>query len=701
MNLQTNTEFGEHSEAWNQLVADSPRPNPFLRTWWLENTIVGDPLILMLFEGDELMGGLALQAGKRGGVEYLELAGTGPLVPDQMDIVAKRGMEQRVRAEIAMWMRRPGNRVVDLVNIAGDSQLLESIRGTGGSVEVETAPYITLPETADEYLASLPGQMRSTIKRTAKRLAKAQIEFSRIPAEENEAALQTLRELHDGRWGDESQFLSLWDSFSAAIMAGSERGEVQFSQLAGPDGPIAIEVDFKLGDRLAFYQSGRLTDHEYRGSGSVLRYEIIAGAIADGLVEFDLLLGGEEYKSAWATGTRPLYRDRRGIGPRGRAVAGAAHANFLNSRRKDAARLRREAEEAAPTRVMFYTDSAQMGGAESVAMNLLAGLDNRIEVTIAGTNEEVVGEIAKSRPKAETVILPEISDKTDFAAMSRHRKVIAEVKPHIFHANLGSGSSCQYAIVAALTVSGVKVIAVENSPMGVFSEASRKLKATYCRGLSAHVAVGEATARLVEEDVGLSEGSVSVIPNGVPQIEHQPPPRRGDGLVVGTVSRFDPVKGLDVLIEAMVDLDGVEVEIIGDGPQRAELEALAEELGVSDRLVLSGFISGARHHLPNFDVFVLPSRLEGMPMSILEAMHAGVAVVATDVGSVTEVLQDGVTGRVVQPGDPKALAKAIKELLEDEPLRRKLAEAGQQRAISEFSSSANTAAFEELYRSLR
>lgn len=115
--------------------------------------------------------------------------------------------------------------------------------------------------------------MRSTITRTAKRLAKAGVTFRVVGGPDTEPAdvdrsLSVLHELHDGRWGDESGFLASWDSFAVAARSGAAVGEVRFHELVSADGEIvAIETDFVVGGRMSFYQAGRLTEHELRGSG--------------------------------------------------------------------------------------------------------------------------------------------------------------------------------------------------------------------------------------------------------------------------------------------------------------------------------------------------------------------------------------------------------------------------------------------------
>ena len=549
--------------------------------------------------------------------------------------------------------------------------------------------------------------MRSTITRTAKRLRREGIDFRVVAGDPTDVdrSLQALSDLHDGRWGDQSGFLAGWAGFAAAARAGAAVDEFRFHELVDGDGRIvAVEADFVVAGRMSFYQAGRLTDHDLRGSGSALRFDVITAAIEGGCTEFDLLRGGEDYKRDWAGERRGLVRVRRGVGPRGRALVAVARANVALQE----ARARRNAspsstgEAAAPRggRVAFYTDAAQIGGAESVAKTLLAELDERFEVVVVGTSREVVDDIAAVRPSATTEVLPPANDRSDVAAMVAHRRALARLKPDIFHANLSEGSSCQYALLTAVSVPGLRIVVTENSPMGVRSDLSRRIKQWSARRFDAHVGVGIEAARLVEQDIGLAPGSVEVIPNAVPVFDHPEPSPRPDGRrSVVAVSRFDPVKGLDVLVRAVALLDrgSVHVTVFGDGPERGNLEALISELGVGGDVELVGWVDDVRSRLVDFDLFVLPSRLEGLPMSLLEAMHAGVAVVATDVGSVHEVVTDGVSGRIVPPDDPSALAAAMSALLDDDAGRAEMAMTGRSVALERFSSATNVAAYEAVY----
>lgn len=708
--------------AWDALVERMKLPSPFLRSWWLDAVAASlpagvDPQILLVFDGEALIGGLPMQRSTVRGVEVVSFLGAGPLQPDHLDLVAAPDRRDQVGAAVRLWLGRAGNRMVDLQGVAGGSMLVDVVPGWGEVTELEVAPYVPLPASPQEYLAARGGRTRSTVKRTAKRLDAAGIEFREIDSSDPlavEGALETLAQLHDGRWGDESGFLAAWESFSAAVRAGAALGEVRFSELVDPAGtPIAIEVDFVVAGRTSFYQAGRLTDHEYRGSGSVLRYRIITAAIERGDHEFDLLRGGENYKAEWASTQRSLLRIRRGVGPLGKAIVGVARANVAFQGRRAARAAARaqhdQALQAVPDasagpsrRVAFYTDAAQIGGAETVARTLLSGLDPRFEVTVVGAHRDVVNHLVAARPGASAQIVAPIEDRSDVAAMWGLRRLLRELKPDIFHANLSEGSSCQYALLMALSVPNLRVVATENSPMGVRSELSRTIKRRSAPLFDAHIGVGGAAARLVEADVGLSEGSVEVIPNAIAVIDHPPRTRNDSTVRVVAVSRFDPVKGLDVLIDAIGHLDRdslpeFELVIFGDGPERPNLEAQIERLGVDDLVTLAGWTDDVRRALVEFDLFVLPSRLEGLPMSLLEAMHASVPVIATDVGSVREVLDTDDVGIVVPPGDPERLAEAMASLIADPQRRSSLAAAGHQVAMARHTAESNVAAYAAVY----
>lgn len=348
-------------------------------------------------------------------------------------------------------------------------------------------------------------------------------------------------------------------------------------------------------------------------------------------------------------------------------------------------------------RLLVYTDATSLGGAEASLGNLLGALRPEIETTVLGVDADVVEAIAAHRSSSSAQVVPPVRDKLDLGPIVAHVRAVRRLHPDICHVNLRTPYACQYGLLAAHCVRGVRVVAVEHLPFPTRSSTRRWLKRVSSRPLAAHVAVGERAARLVEQEAGLRAGSVRTIYNGIPDDYIEPLPRLAEGLVIGSVGRLDEQKGYDLLIAALPSLPTVTAVLVGDGPARGELEQLARHHGVADRVILTGWETEARRYLGGFDVFVLPSRYEGFPLSIVEAMLAGLPVVASDVGSVSECVLDGETGSVVPADDRERLAEAIRTLLESADLRARMGERGRERARSLFTVDVMARSYERLY----
>jgi glycosyltransferase involved in cell wall biosynthesis len=318
-------------------------------------------------------------------------------------------------------------------------------------------------------------------------------------------------------------------------------------------------------------------------------------------------------------------------------------------------------------RLAVYTDAAERGGAESTLGNLLERFRPDIEVTVLGPDEAVIRWLAGRRPGSRYAVLPAIRDRRDVAAMWRTRAAVRRLDPDLIHFNLSTMSSCQWALAAVLTIPGLPVVVLEHSPVGTWSSMSNRLKRVTSARADAHVTVGVRAARLIEELGDLPAVSLRVITSGVPTAELDPPPRTTDDFTIGMLARHDPAKGVDRAIRVVDRLGpGHRLVVVGDGWERPALEDLVERLGVGDRVELRGWDDRARHLLPTFDVYLLPSRLEAFPVTVQEAMQAGVPVVATDVGSVREAVDDGETGVVVPASDDdEAVVAALVEVLRD------------------------------------
>ena len=215
-------------------------------------------------------------------------------------------------------------------------------------------------------------------------------------------------------------------------------------------------------------------------------------------------------------------------------------------------------------------------------------------------------------------------------------------------------------------------------------------------------AVSRVTATRVLEIAGISPCRVRVIPNGIDYaFWSAASDTRGRGApVVLTVGRLDPVKGHDVLLRAFArlldNLPDARLVVVGGGGGRGQLERLAGDLGIRASVEFTGELhaEGVRGRMRGADCFVLPSRSEGWPLAPLEAMAAGVPVVATRVGGVPEIVQPG-TGLLVPPEDPVALAAALVSVLREGELAAGLSRRGRRRAQA-FEAAVADAAYEEV-----
>ncbi len=170
-----------------------------------------------------------------------------------------------------------------------------------------------------------------------------------------------------------------------------------------------------------------------------------------------------------------------------------------------------------------------------------------------------------------------------------------------------------------------------------------------------------------------------------------------DGLVLLTMASLVRRKGIDVLIEALKLAGGLEATlwICGQGPAEQDLRERAAPLG--ERVRFLGWREDKRDLLAAADIFVLPSRREGVGVAALEAMAAGLPVVASKVGGLGQVIVDGMSGLLVPPEDPRALADALARLGEDADLRRELGARASERAEAEFSATQQARAYHAVY----
>lgn len=158
-------------------------------------------------------------------------------------------------------------------------------------------------------------------------------------------------------------------------------------------------------------------------------------------------------------------------------------------------------------------------------------------------------------------------------------------------------------------------------------------------------------------------------------------------LIVGTLAELHKVKGLDVLLCAWAKFikryPEAELKIFGTGEEEENLKALAKELNIEVKFM--GYVPDAREKMNDFDIFVLPSRSEAMPYAVLEAGKVGLPVIATRVGGIPEIIENGENGVVIEPGSSETLFSSLLLLAENKELRNRLGEKLKETILKNFS----------------
>ncbi len=335
---------------------------------------------------------------------------------------------------------------------------------------------------------------------------------------------------------------------------------------------------------------------------------------------------------------------------------------------------------------------------ENSLATLLGALSARFEVTVLGTCAEVAGFVAARRPGATVRIVPEVAGGGNLARLARLVRTVRALRPDLLQASMGELYAAQHALTAAV-VTGTPSVAVIHGVLPRHSQPKDFLFRWVMQRVTAVGAVSSYVAREVEAEFRLPSGSVHLLYGGVEHPGARPPVRREhpDEVVVGAVGRLAPEKGFDVLVRAMTALPACRLVIVGDGRDRSRLESLAARSGVAARVSFAGWVEPPWSAKLSFDLLVAPSRAEGFGLSVVEAMLAETPVVAASVGGLGELVHDGITGLLVPPEDPSALAAAVARLAADPELRATMGKRGRDSVVGRYSVEGMVRAYEQVF----
>jgi glycosyltransferase involved in cell wall biosynthesis len=374
-----------------------------------------------------------------------------------------------------------------------------------------------------------------------------------------------------------------------------------------------------------------------------------------------------------------------------------------------------EATRSAPIRVLQLGSPNGLFGAERWILALARHLPRDAIETVVGVIQDVEGAceaplLAEARALGMETVSITAPGRINAAAVRALRTLLRENRIDVLHTHFYKST-----IIGALAVRGTDCRLLA-TPHGWNTGAGVKLQAYEW---AERVAFGwaDAIAPLSGDlERGLHRlpwvrGRLTLIPNGVdldevgasaavaPVVQAA---RDAGEFVVGYIGQLIERKRVDTLVDAFASLrvDARRLFIVGDGDQRARLEARAAERGVGDRVHFTGFRDDRLELLRGFDALVLPSTLEGIPRCLMEAMAAGIPVVATDIPGTRDLVVDGQSGLLFPIGDTGRLAAALETVHGDAGLRSRLVTAGTTRVHTHFSARAMATRYAGLFAAL-
>ena len=358
-------------------------------------------------------------------------------------------------------------------------------------------------------------------------------------------------------------------------------------------------------------------------------------------------------------------------------------------------------------RVLYLSHAFMVGGAEEMVLNLVRHLPDRFEPAVMCINQAgPIGEEIRLSgvPFSVLGLTPGVSRPLD---VLRLRDALHAAAPDIVHTFLLTGSL--YGRFAAM-MSGVPIVI--GTEVNIYENKKRlhaELERWLMHGTDAVIASAESVKEHYVSQVGADPAKVDVIYNAVDWAQLQTTMTRDefresigvplDAPAAGIIARLTQQKAHRVLFEALSrpELGALQLVVVGDGELGDELKSRAASLGIERRVHFLGARRDLGNILGGVDIFAMPSYWEGLPLSMVLAMGAGLPVVASRVAGIPEVVHDGVSGMLVDAGDVTQLARALATLVQDPPLRARLGEAARAYVRPRFGVDGYVASIASLY----
>lgn len=348
-------------------------------------------------------------------------------------------------------------------------------------------------------------------------------------------------------------------------------------------------------------------------------------------------------------------------------------------------------------KILLLTTHLDTGGIPVYVVSLARGLKRHghdpVVLSNGGWMEKQLTEEGVPHIVVPCRTSSELNPKLWFKVFPRLLRAVREERPQLLHAHT------RVTQVLGWAASLITQVPLVTTCHGLYKyRVGRRI--FRCWGGSVMAISEPSMQRLVEQYKLAPPHQVALIWNGI-DVGHfvQPPApekvewfRQTNGLrgdpIIGGIARLSPIKGLDYLLRAvpalLKDFPRLQVLLVGDGPERAGLVRLSYELGIADHVVISHPVEDTRVPMATMRVFVAPALEEGFGLSIVEAMAAGVPVIAADVGGPSRIIEHGKSGFLVPTQDSSSIGEAVRALLSDPALHARIAGAARERAQREF-----------------
>jgi len=375
-------------------------------------------------------------------------------------------------------------------------------------------------------------------------------------------------------------------------------------------------------------------------------------------------------------------------------------------------------------KILYLITQSDFGGAQRYVYDLATNISVKYNIIIGGGEQGAIGELAKKLQNQDvkyiniTHLKRAINPYHDILALWQIIQIIIREKPDIIHLNstkisvLGSLAGKIYLTLINRQAS-MKIIYtvhgwVFNENINYYKKIIyKKLERLTARYKDKIICLSELDKKNAIENKIQPRGKLIVIYNGREQIKflsrqeaRQKLNIASDVIAIGSIGNLYKNKGYNYLIEMFQFIKNTryKIFIIGEGCERNNLEKSIKKLKLNNNINLFGNLIDASQYLKAFDIYICASVKEGLPYSILEAMQAGLPIVSTKVGSITEVIAESQSGLLIEPKNPQALAEKIKYLIDNPETAKKLGEQAKKDVVKKFSLKQMITETEKIYQ---